>query len=180
MPSNDLNNTKEEIESLKALASSSPMEIDADLFARVWLPRFLAPDANRFYVVWVKEVSHNPMVPVRVMRNRTHVATVPPLLAQWPTEVAESSRLTVGEMVNSARITSAAIPQLGITELSNGLSRQFEKVAASVNLVEEQNTRIAEWRALFAYFGVVPAASTTVAAPEKEDSSGLFDTYEEL
>lgn len=182
MLSNDKNNTPEEIQALKLLREGFLPEIQESEFLRVWLGAFTSEDSKQYVNAWVEKVAKNPNQKVKIMRGATHVATVPAILTTWPTEAARSPKETISELVASAQNLSSRIPKTGVTHLRTGLASHFERIAQSPVVAQMQEAHQKEWAELFAFYKVTPPTNRldTTLTQAQEDTSGLFDDFEEL
>ena len=183
MLSYDKNNTPEEIEALKTLREGLLPEIEEADFLRVWLPAFVNAEPKVYINAWIDKVSKNPNQSVKIMRGDRHVATVPPILGEWPTEAPLGPRETISELMAGAQATAAQIPQNGVTYLQRGLSAHFERIAKTPIVAKLKDKHSKAWVDLFALYGVkTPNAPDTpgVAKQKQEDTTGLFDDFEEF
>lgn len=183
MYSYDKNNTPEEIEALKILREGFLPEIEEADFLRIWLPAFVNAEPKVYVNAWVDKVSKNPNQSVKVMRGGRQVATVPPILAEWPTEAPGRPIDTISELMAGAQATAAQIPQNGVTYLQRGLNNHFERISKAPIVAKLKNKHSKAWADLFALYGVkAPNAPDTpgVAKQAQEDTTGLFDDFEEF
>lgn len=177
-------NSDLEAEALRILSEGYLPELDEAEFVQTWLPLLIKGASNDFLNVWVHNVSKNPNQQVKLMSGGVHVATVPSILAPWPTEVPKSVRGTVSEIVAESEMVSRNIPNAGVTLMRRALDQQFSKVTDLPAVREARRKHLAEWDVLLARYGHVrpnsSAAETTAAKKPADSSEGLFHDYEEL
>lgn len=178
-------NSELETEALRILSEGFLPELEETEFVQSWLPLLIKGESNDFLNVWVHNVSKNPNQRVKLMNNGVHVATVPSILAPWPTEVPKSVRGTVSEMVAESEMVSRNIPTAGETLMRRALDQQFSKVTDLPAVREARQKHLAEWDALLARYGHHRPNSTAASdsgADKKPVASteGLFNDYKEL
>lgn len=134
-------------EYMDALIAYPLPEIQEPVFQKLFLPLFTASAGTKVDIAAWTGVCGSPFTPVKVMKGKTLLFIVPPLLDDSDGALSQIKQVDIAEQVVATQQKFAALPQLATAHFRHWFTDR-------VGVGQVRKDYIKQWNVVFAYYGL--------------------------